>query len=136
MDRDRDGFINMTDLRETMKGLGIVVSGAEFRKLWDLLDQERKKKLSFLEFSNRFANLISPDFISMPLSRRPNTPKLKEWQEDRETKAYIRKLRDIDVSSFCLEICIFCSVSGLIFPFPFCCIFFVFFLCFSHLSLC
>lgn len=98
MDRDRDGFINMTDLREHMKRLGVNVSGVEFRKLWDMVDPNRRRKLSFLEFNDRFANLISPNFASMPLSRRPSTPPLKEWQEPRVEKAYIRKLRDIDVS--------------------------------------
>lgn len=66
--------------------MGIYMSGSEFRKLWRQFDISGDGKINYTEFNNKVGYMILPYGSGLQM-RRPETPKIKQWQEQAIAKA-------------------------------------------------
>lgn len=71
------------------------MSGSEFRKLWRQFDMSGDGKINYTEFNNKVGYMILPYGSGLQM-RRPETPKIKQWQEQAIAKAVQKKIKDIE----------------------------------------
>jgi len=71
------------------------MTGEEFRKLWKIFDSSGDGKISYTEFNNQIGPLVSPPSMGLQL-KRPETPKMKEWQRKAVARAMKKKVTDIE----------------------------------------
>ena len=60
IDKDCDGVISPAELRASVDGLGVRLSGAEFRKLWRTLDSAGEGRLTHAAFNRVLGPLLYP----------------------------------------------------------------------------
>lgn len=81
-----------------LEHLGIYMTGSEFRKLWRQFDASGDGKINFTEFNNRVGQFILP-YASGLQMKRPETPKMREWQRQALAKGIQKKVKDIEAGA-------------------------------------
>ena len=93
-DKDGDGNINASEMRDGLKSLGIKddkgkeISDAQISKLIEVLDQDDDGELSYEEFAKQFAN--PPKQSAREVLSEGLTPKIRE--QIRKNKTNLRKI--------------------------------------------
>ena len=77
--------------------MGIYLTGTEFRKLWRQFDTSGDGKINYAEFNNKVGYMILPFAAGLEM-KRPDTPKMRDWQVKAMAKTIQKKIKDIEVA--------------------------------------
>ena len=76
--------------------MGLELTTSEYKKLWKKFDKSGDGKIDYAEFNNHIGGLIHPK-TEMVL-KRPETPKIKDWQKRAMARGLKKKVRDIEAT--------------------------------------
>jgi Ca2+-binding EF-hand superfamily protein len=90
-----DGYIGRNEFRESLERINVKMTGEEFRKLWKTFDSSGDGKISYAEFNNQIGPMVAPPSMGLQM-KRPETPKMKEWQRKSMATRIRQKVKDIE----------------------------------------
>jgi Ca2+-binding EF-hand superfamily protein len=93
-DADHDGVISDREFRNALKYMGVELTTSEYKKLWKRFDADGGGSIDYAEFNNKIGVLIHPK--TDMILKRPETPKLKEWQKRSFARGLKKKVKDIE----------------------------------------
>jgi len=97
LDADCDGVISPHELKAAVEGMGLSMSGPEFRKLWRRLDGAGEGKLTHGAFSKVVGPLIFPSSWGFASTmKRPGTPPLSPASEAKLAAELRRKVPSVE----------------------------------------
>ena len=76
--------------------MGLELTTSEYKKLWAKFDRSGDGKIDYAEFNNHIGGLIHPK-TEMVL-KRPETPKIKDWQKRAMARGLKKKVKDIEAT--------------------------------------
>jgi Ca2+-binding EF-hand superfamily protein len=74
--------------------MGVELTTSEYKKLWKRFDADGGGSIDYAEFNNKIGVLIHPK--TDMILKRPETPKLKEWQKRSFARGLKKKVKDIE----------------------------------------
>ena len=76
--------------------MGLELTTSEYKKLWNRFDSDGGGFIDYAEFNNKIGGLIHPHMDMM--LKRPETPKIKEWQKRSFARGLKKKVKDIEAA--------------------------------------